>query len=292
MWLDRLSRERKGGVQVAFYGGSFTGLNRRRQEELLGAVQPYIIGGLVDSVRISTRPDYIDASILSFLREYSVGIVELGIQSLDQDVLESSCRGHTAQHAVEAVSLLRQKGFTVGAQVMCGLPGDTTAKAMHTAEKVAELAPDFVRIYPTLVLRGSGLESIFQRGMYRPLSLFRAVALCSRMKTLFERHRIRVVRMGLQPSWDLEKKVVAGPYHPAFGELVLSRHLFKQARKMLRRRQPQQKLCLGIAAADESAFRGQKNASLKKLAGLGLLNGVELVFDRRQQRGQLQILTV
>ncbi|MBW2501320.1 MAG: radical SAM protein [Deltaproteobacteria bacterium] len=292
LWLDRPGRQRKSGVQVAFYGGSFTGLHRRRQEELLDAVQPYIREGRVDSVRISTRPDYIDPAVLSLLREYSVNIVELGIQSLDQEVLELSRRGHTAQQAEEAISLLRQKGFTVGAQVMCGLPGDTTAKAMQTAEKVAALTPDFVRIYPALVLRESGLESMFRRGTYRPLSLFRAVALCSRMKIVFDRHRIRVVRMGLQPSRELEEKVVAGPYHPAFGELVLSRHLFKQARKVLRRREPEQKLRLGIAAADESAFRGRNNGSMKKLAGLGLLNGVELVFDRKQQRGQLQTVTL
>jgi histone acetyltransferase (RNA polymerase elongator complex component) len=292
LWLGRPGRKRKSGVQVAFYGGSFTGLNRRRQEELLGAVQPYIRAGRVESVRVSTRPDYIDATALSLLRKYSVDIVELGIQSLAQDVLELSCRGHTAQQAKEAVSLLQQEGFTVGVQVMCGLPGDTTAKAMQTAEKVAALAPDFVRIYPVLVLRGSGLEFMYRQGIYRPPSLLRAIALCSRMKTLFDRHCIRVVRMGLQPSRELEEKVVAGPYHPAFGELVLSRHLFKEARKVLRRREPAQKLRLGVAAADESAFRGRNNASVKKLGGLGLLNGVELVFDREQQRGKLQALPV
>lgn len=292
LWLNRPGRDRKSGVQVAFYGGSFTGLNRRRQEELLGAVQPYIIEGRVDSVRISTRPDYIDQTVFPLLRKYSVNIVELGIQSLDQDVLELSCRGHTAQQAIEAVTLLQQKGFTVGAQVMCGLPGDTTAKAMQMTERVAALAPDFVRIYPALVLRDSGLEFMYHSGKYQPLSLLRAVALCGRMKTVFDRNRIRVVRMGLQPSRELEEKVVAGPYHPAFGELVLSRHLFKEARKMLRRREPEQKLRLNIAAADESVFRGRKNTSMNKLADLGLLDGVELVFDRKQQRGQLQTFTL
>ena len=276
-------------VQVAFYGGSFTGLPIKRQKELLGAVKPYIDNGKVDSIRISTRPDYIDENIVAFLQEQSVSIVELGIQSLDQSVLDTNARGHSVQQSVEAIRLLKQKGFTVGVQLMCGLPGDSTYKLMTTAKSVAGLAPDFVRIYPALVVKGSGLESIYRDGKYMPLSLSKAVALCSRMKTIFAAYNIKVVRMGLQPSEEFAEKVVAGPYHPAFGELVISRSLFKKARKILQEKIHLQEKHLSIAAADESAFRGQNNVNMKRLATLGLLQNVELAFDKDQDRNSVFI---
>jgi len=288
-WLGRPRKESNGGVQVAFYGGSFTGLSMQRQRELLGAVQPYIADGLVDSVRISTRPDYIDAAAIRTLKEYSVSIVELGIQSLDQDVLEASARGHSVLQSEDAVRLLKEKGFTVGVQIMCGLPRDSASKLKATAKKIAELAPDFVRIYPVLVIKGSGLEKMYRDTAYKPLSLSRAIALSCRMKTYFDRHGIRVVRMGLQPSKELEDKVLAGPYHPAFGELVISRALFKKSRKVLRGTTGGGEKRLSIAAADESAFRGPDNVSMKRLAALGLLNGVKLVFDKEQPRNTVSV---
>jgi len=283
-WLFRPRKEDKEGVQVAFYGGSFTGLPRQRQEELLGAVRPYIEAGQVESIRISTRPDYIDDSIVSFLKEFSVSIIELGIQSLDQQVLDASLRGHSVQQSEKAISLLKEKGITVGAQLMCGLPGDSTSRLMTTVKRVAALAPDFVRIYPVLVIRGSGLEKIYRDGMYRPLSLPRAVALSCRMKTVFDQHNIKVVRMGLQPSEELAEKVVAGPYHPAFGELVMSRNLFIKARRILRETEEEKGISLSISAKDESAFRGPNNTSMKRLSALGLIDNVEVVFDNKQPR--------
>jgi histone acetyltransferase (RNA polymerase elongator complex component) len=288
-WLNRPRKENNGGIQVAFYGGSFTGLSIKRQEELLRAVRPYIGTGQVNSIRISTRPDYIDDSIVSFLKEYSVSIVELGIQSLDEDVLQASFRGHSRQQSEDAISLLMKNGFTVGAQIMCGLPADTTKRLMKTVKRVAALAPDFVRIYPVLVIRGSGLEKKYRNSTYEPLSLSKAIALSCRMKTLFDQHGIKVVRMGLQPSRELESKLLAGPYHPSFGELVISRVLFKKSRKYLRQTATGSKRCLSIAAADESAFRGPKNVSMKRLAALGLLDEVELVFDKNQPRNHIAV---
>ena len=286
-WLDHPRKKSRNDVQVAFYGGSFTGLPMERQKELLGAVKPYIDNGQVNSIRISTRPDYIDEDIVALLQEHSVSIVELGIQSLDQDVLEASVRGHSVEQSESAMHLLKAKGFTVGAQLMCGLPGDSTNKLMATAKRVAAFAPDFVRIYPALIIKGSGLEKLHRDGSYRPLSLLKAVAFTCRMKTIFDEHHIKVIRMGLQPSQELEKKVLAGPYHPAFGELVISRALFKQARKFLRQTMQKGKTRLSLAAADESAFRGPKNVNMKRLAGLGLLDGVELVFDKDQARNSV-----
>ena len=286
-WLRRPRKEDKNCVQVAFYGGSFTGLSLKRQRDLLGSVKPYIKDGLVDFIRISTRPDYIDEASVALLKEYSVSIVELGIQSLDGAVLEASARGHSVQHSLDAVRILRESGFTVGAQLMCGLPGDTVSRLTATVKKVAALRPDFVRIYPTLVIKGSGLEKMYRHGKYRPLSLPVAIALSCRMKTIFDSYNIRVVRMGLQPSEELADKVVAGPYHPAFGELVLSRLLYKKTRKALRGKI--QVKSLAVAAADESVFRGPNNVSMIKLAALGLLDGVELVFDKEQVRNSVLV---
>ena len=241
----------------------------------------------MDCIRVSTRPDYIDGPVLSLLKEYGVAIVELGIQSLAQDVLESSARGHSVQQSEEALRLLKKNGFTVGAQLMCGLPGDTTAKLMATVQKTAALAPDFVRLYPVLVLKGSGLEKLWQEGRYRALSLEKAVALCCRMKTIFAQHGIKVVRMGLHCSAELATKVVAGPYHPAFGELVISRAFFKKTRQELSRISKSGAGNLRMAAADESVFRGPGNVNTKRLTALGLLEGVKLVFDPNQLRNSI-----
>ena len=288
-WLQRPRRLGKAEVQVAFYGGSFTGLPLQRQKELLGSVQSYIEAGQVDSIRISTRPDYLNDVIIDLLQDYSVTVVELGIQSLDQEVLDASVRGHSVQQAEDAVCLLKKSGFTVGAQLMCGLPGDNTPRLAATAKKTAALAPDFVRIYPVLVIKGSVLEKNYRAGNYRPLSLARAVALCTRMKTIFDQHNIKVVRMGLQTSEELADKVVAGPYHPAFGELVMARIIFNKSRKVLGAKYKKQKKHLSIAAADESVFRGPDNVSMKRLAALGLLHGIELVFDKEQPRNTVWV---
>ena len=289
-WLNHPRKEGRNEVQVAFYGGSFTGISLQRQKELLDAVKPYIDAGQVNSIRISTRPDYIDIDIIAFLHEHSVSIVELGIQSLDKNVLEASVRGHSVEQSEGAIQLLRERGFTVGAQLMCGLPGDSTKKLMETAKRVAVLEPDFVRIYPALIIKGSSLEKLYLEDAYRPLSLSKAVALTCRMKNIFTENHIKVVRMGLQPSLDLAKKVVAGPYHPAFGELVISRTLFKQTRKVLRQMKQNGKKYLSVAVADESAFRGSNNVNLKRLSALGLLDGVELVFDKDQARNSVIVL--
>lgn len=288
-WLAHSRKEERKQVQVAFYGGSFTGLPVQRQKELLGAVRSYIDTGQVNSIRISTRPDYIDKNSVAILKKYSVSVVELGIQSLDKNVLQASARGHSAEQSERAINLLKDEGFTVGAQLMCGLPGDSTKSLLATGRGIAAFAPDFVRIYPVLVIKGSGLEKLYLKDAYKPLSLSKAIALTCRVKNIFDRHHIRVVRMGLQPSRNLEEKVLAGPYHPAFGELVISRNLFRQARKLLRQTMKNGGKYLSVAAADESAFRGPGNVSMKRLAVLGLLDGVEVVFDKEQKRNSVLV---
>ncbi len=282
-WLGWAKKGRE--VEVAFYGGSFTGLERERQKELLGAVQPFLDQEVVNSIRLSTRPDYIDDDIAAFLKSYRVKTVELGVQSLDDRVLAASRRGHTVSRVIAAFSCLRRAGFAVGAQLMIGLPKETTVKVMAGARRLAELRPDLVRIYPALVIAGSGLDRLYEQGEYKPLSLNKAVALCGGIKKILVGKGIRVVRMGLQPSAGLEKEVVAGPYHPAFGELVSARILFQQIRRRLSRSRGGEKLYL--AAADESLFRGRGNVNSKRLAELGLLDGITVYFNRKQVRNTI-----
>ncbi|MGW8161499.1 MAG: elongator complex protein 3, partial [Desulfobulbales bacterium] len=198
-------------------------------------------------------------------------------------------RGHTAKQSEAALRLLKEKGFTVGAQIMCGLPSDTTNKLMTTARKVAALAPDFVRIYPVLVIKGSGLEKMYRDTRYQPLSLPKAIALAARVKTIFDQHDIRVVRMGLQPSEELAAQVVSGPYHPSFGELVIARNLFKKSREALRRTGLDGPKRLVVATLDESAFRGPHNVNMKRLAALNLLKNTEVVFIADQPRNSVQV---
>ena len=222
------------GCEIAFYGGSFTALPVETQRELLAAVAPFLASGAVDSIRLSTRPDAIDDRICELLRAYHVTTVELGCQSMDPRVLALSRRGHSPEDTVRAVAVLRQWGFSVVLQMMTGLPGDSGAESRETAEQIIRLRPDGVRIYPTVVLRGTELERQMAAGRYQPQSVEEAVALCADLYSRFLSAEIPVIRLGLNPTEDLSGgEAVAGAYHPALGELVLSELYLRRARELL-----------------------------------------------------------
>jgi histone acetyltransferase (RNA polymerase elongator complex component) len=282
-WLDR-ERCADRRVQVAFYGGSFTGLPRKRQQELLDAVAPFVAQGRVATVRLSTRPDYIDGKIVTFLPVHHVSIVELGVQSMDDGVLEASGRGHTAADVEQAVAMLRNTKIEIGIQLMLGLPGETRKILMQTVRRVIALQPDFVRIYPVLVVKNSELAGRYEQGKYRPISLKKAVVMTAWMKKCFDQAAIRVVRMGLQTGPDLEKSLIAGPWHPAFGELVRSRIMLQQTRKLLKSVKPGRKQEISIAPKDQSVFRGMRSQNMQRLKQLGLSDRFILTTDPRQQR--------
>jgi histone acetyltransferase (RNA polymerase elongator complex component) len=289
-WLARPRKNPTAPVEVAFFGGSFTGLTEERQQELLDAVAPYIAGGQVDRIRLSTRPDYIRPGTAAFLKRFGVGCVELGVQSLAPEVLAASGRNYSPACVERAVALLREASLTVGLQLMVGLPGETTGRLITSARRITALRPDFVRIYPALVIRGTGLDRLYRQGKYRPLTLHAAVARTGRIKAIFDQHHIKVVRMGLQPSAELEEKVVAGPYHPAFGELVAARMLFKRTRRLLMKVADGDVRRLSIASADLSAFRGPGNRNMKRLKTLGLLQKMELICNPTQRRQTVILL--
>lgn len=285
-WLTRKGDRKQ--VQVAFYGGSFTCMDYEQQAELLGAVQPYIDRGEVDIIRLSTRPDCIDSSIIELLQKNRVRVVELGVQSFTEEVLRQSRRGHTATQSQEAFTLLRSAGMKVGIQLMPGLPGETTGSFIRTVDTVSKLAPDFVRLYPALVVQDSGLEQLYHAGNYRPLSLNRALALTARCCQKFEACGIDVVRMGLQPTESLVKSVVAGPYHPAFGELVRSRLWFRRIRAELARLAPAQRLGIYISHRDMSAVVGRKRCNIQRLEELGFSGRFRIMVDKSMERRSIR----
>jgi len=257
-------------VEVAFYGGSFTLLSREKQERLLKPLQPLLLCGEVSSIRISTRPDAVDSATVRFLRESGVSLVELGVQSMDDRVLEHAGRGHTAQDTINAFANLRAEGLQVGAQMMPGLPGESAAGAIASFRKVLSLKPDLVRIYPVVVLQGTELARMYQRGDYRPLLLEEAVDVCKVMLQDAGRAGIPVIRVGLQPTDELSSAagVMAGSYHPAFRQLVEGERWFDLLKVLLKGIAPGIKLTLYTAKAEVSDVVGQKRKNLIRLEQL------------------------
>lgn len=214
-------------VQIAFYGGSFTAIESPLQEMFLSTVQPYlkVNGGFIDCIRMSTRPDCINDETIRRLLNYRVSIVELGAQSMDDKVLRLSQRGHCAEDTKRASMLLKQAGITLGLQTMTGLPGSDRKSDIETSRMIAALKPDFVRIYPTIVIKQTTLCKWLEEGKYVSPSLEDTVDLCAELFCFYKRQNIEVVRMGLQSSDNIsdDGEIKSGPYHPAFGQLVHSR---------------------------------------------------------------------
>jgi len=206
--------------EAAFYGGSFTALDKETQELLLRPAHAYVKAGRLDSLRCSTRPDAVTPSGIEILKRFSVTTVELGVQSMDPTVLRLSGRGHTVEQTRDAVALLKGAGTKLGLQIMPGLPGETFKSIIATATEVAALAPDFVRVYPTLVLKSTPLETLYLKGEYSAWPIAEMVRAVAEVAEIFERAEIPIIRMGLAPGTELEAALVAGPYHPAFKDLV------------------------------------------------------------------------
>ena len=215
-------------VEIAFFGGSFTAIEPERQEELLQVAYEYIKNGDVESIRVSTRPDCIDKTILKRLKKYKVKTIELGVQSANNYILKNSNRGHTFEDVRKASKMIRWHGFKLGHQMMVGLPESTRIDEINTAKALIKLKPKMVRIYPVLVVKNTKLEEEYKNGNYEPLPLVQAVEICKDLVRMFADKNIDVIRIGLQntdeitdPS-DENSEVVAGPYHPAFRQLVES----------------------------------------------------------------------
>ena len=280
-------------VQIAFYGGSFTALPRETQQDYLEAASPFIKSGRVATIRLSTRPDCIRGDDPGFLRKYAVSIVELGVQSMDDRVLIQSGRGHTAGDTVNAVAVLKNNGFTVGLQLMPGLPGDSPERFTETVRKIIALRPAFVRIYPTLVIRNTPLAELYASNRYVPLSLDEAIVLCKNALIQCERAGIDVIRIGLQSTQELERPgtILAGPYHPAFRQLVGSSVLLDEMRAVLAGRKGGEQATLLVHPKEISVAIGQNKVNRKLLINEFHLRDVHIQPSLHIPKGTVQLKT-
>jgi histone acetyltransferase (RNA polymerase elongator complex component) len=223
-YLETINRD-NSIVEVSFYGGTFTGIALEKQKELLNVALEYKGKKLVDKIHLSTRPDYINKNILNHLRDYSVDVIELGVQSMDEEVLRKSGRGHDEEDVIQAVKLIKEFGFTLGIQIMVGLPGDDFEKDIETTKKVIALKPNICRIYPALTIKNTYMEKMFNAKEYVPYELDQAVDISKTMYSMLLANDINVIRIGLQPTEEINEgaEIVAGPFHPAMRELVESK---------------------------------------------------------------------
>lgn len=219
-------KEKDSYKEVAFFGGSFTGIEKEKQKELLEVAYEYIKNKKINSIRVSTRPDYIDKERLKLLKQYGVKTIELGVQSTNNYILKKCKRGHTYEDVRKASKLIRRYGFVLGHQMMIGLPESTRLDELNTAKDLAKLKPKIVRLYPVLVIKNTELEKEYKNGEYEPITVNQAVERCKELYYFFTRKKITVIRMGLQSTELIcnpeneKSEVVAGPYHEAFGQLV------------------------------------------------------------------------
>ncbi|OCM99870.1 radical SAM protein [Clostridium sp. W14A] len=277
-------------AEIAFFGGSFTAVERNYMISLLEAAYPYVKSGSFAGIRISTRPDAIDREVLSVLREYGVTTIELGAQSMDDRVLELNERGHTAEQVRTAAALIRSQGFFLGLQMMTGLYGDTLSGAVATAKQIAALNPDCVRIYPTIVLKGTKLGELYREGKYCPPGLEETVGLCADLLDLFEGKHIPVIRLGLHASPELERDMLAGPWHPAFRELCESRRMLDRIIRALRENQvPEGNITIRVNPTGVSVAVGQKKRNLQALSALGYSAKVERNLSLKQREFQIDL---
>ena len=256
-------------VQLAFFGGSFTAIDRGYMVSLLEAAQPYIKSGFLNGgIRISTRPDFIDNEVLSLLKKYGVRAIELGAQSMDDTVLALNQRGHNAQAVEDAARLIKLNGFELGLQMMTGLYGSTADESFETARRFISLAPDTVRIYPTVVLPGTMLADLYASGEYKVPSLDESVELCSHLLEMFEQAGINVIRLGLHAQQDVCDGYLAGGYHPALRELCEGEIYFRKIKSALEG-EPQGSYEITVSSGEISKAVGQKKKNTIRLSDLG-----------------------
>jgi histone acetyltransferase (RNA polymerase elongator complex component) len=294
-YLKLGTRKRKNcqTVQAAFYGGSFTALPLETQRRFLHSVTPFLEAGKVHSLRISTRPDCCPPECLAMLKEHKVATIELGVHSLDDEVLRVSQRGYTKKEVRKAVRELHQGSFEMGIQLMIGLPGDCAQTFAATVEEVIELRPHFIRLYPTVVIKGTRLEQWFLQGRYQPLALAEAITLAKTALQRFRQAGIPVIRVGLQPTPSLEAPgvIVAGPFHPAFRQLVESSLLFEQAVSLLENAEIEERSypTFLVAPKDISTFYGQGGQNIRRLREAFGLQEIIVKPDPQQSRGTVSL---
>lgn len=281
--------------EIAFFGGSFTGLDISLQETLLKTAYKYIENKKVDSIRVSTRPDYIDKNILKMLRKYKVKTIELGVQSTNDYILKKCKRGHTFEDVKKASKLIRWYGFTLGHQMMVGLPESTKLDEIKTAQDLIKLKPKIMRIYPVLVIKNTELEKMYKDKKYEPLTLVQAVETTKELIKLFEHKKINVIRVGLQNTDNIkspeleESEVVAGPYHEAFRQLVESNVYFDKILENIKKINEKVKLVkIIINPEDVNNCVGHKKENIEKLKTIYNVEA-QIVQDEKIKKGRFKL---
>lgn len=270
------SADGDGKGEIAFFGGSFTAIEKSYMVSLLERAKLYIDEGLFEGIRISTRPDCINEEILILLKKYGVTSIELGCQSMNDEVLLLNGRGHTSDDVVKASELIKEYGFEFGVQMMTGLYGDSDETAIKTAEKLIALSPDTARIYPTVVLEGTRLSELYKAGEYKPQTVEEASELCARLIPMFTEKNIKIIRLGLHSGGNVEEGFVAGAYHPAFKEICESKIYFQNILKEIRRENiPKGDITLTVNKKCVSALVGQKRSNIEKLRSMGYTCRIE-----------------
>lgn len=274
--------------EIAFFGGSFTAIDKSYMVSLLERAYSYVEKGLFKGIRISTRPDCIDDEVLGILARYGVTAIELGCQSMDDEVLLLNKRGHTENDVINAARLIKEKGFELGLQMMTGLFGDNDERAVKTAEKIIALCPDTVRIYPTIVLEGTDLCELYRKGLYAPQTVDEVAELCKKLLLMFEKNDIRVIRLGLHSGGNVEEGFVAGPYHPAFREICESRIYLDNVLSQIKEKD----LTVGdieitVGTSFVSMLTGQKKANILRLNEMGFK--VKIVQNKEYEKYKVSV---
>ena len=278
--------------QLAFYGGSFTAIPAAEQTALLSAAKEALDRGEIDAIRLSTRPDAIDAAVLKRLRDYGVETIDLGAQSMNDQVLLLSGRGHRAEDVEKASRQIRAAGFRLILQMMTGLPGDSDERSLETARRIAALKPDGVRIYPTVIVRDTALYDLWQAGRYAEHTVEDAVRCCAKLLPVFEAAGIPVIRLGLNPTDELSGgDAVGGAYHPALGELVKSRIMLEKARQLLKGTPPGSAVVLAVAPGKISQMVGQHRQNIQRLCAEFGLHSLK-VTGKALKNDEIEIVSV
>ncbi len=277
--------------EIAFFGGSFTGIEPEYMKSLLEAAYSYVSKGLFKGIRISTRPDYISQDILNTLKAYGVTSIELGAQSMDDGVLKLNLRGHSADDVVKSSELIKKNGFSLGLQMMTGLYGSDDEKDIFTARRLIELKPDTIRIYPTIALKNTRLGELCLSGEYKPQTLKQAVELCSRLIVMFNSAGIKIIRLGLHDSESLRADYISGPYHPAFRELCESRIFLNKIIASIDDLDcGAKKYTVHVSPRNISKAVGQKRKNIEEMRFRGI--EIKIIPDDRLENDELRITPV
>ena len=295
LYLKNFKTENDVEREIAFFGGSFTGIEKEKQEELLEVANEYIKQGKIDGIRISTRPDYIDKEILKMLKKYKVKTIELGVQSTNDYILKKCQRGHTYEDVVKASKLIRKHGFILGHQMMVGLPESTKIDELNTAKQLAKLKPKIVRIYPVLVIKQTKLAEEYENGEYEPLELSQAIERCKEIYYFFKTKNITVIRIGLQNTDEItdprakNSQVIAGPYHENFRQLVEASMWYDSIIEKIKKFNVKVKeVEIKVNPEDVNNVVGYKRENLEKLKHLYDVE-VKIVKDESIKQGKFEI---